>query len=95
MQRHPVEPVGAEEQAPSIANVEPLARTLGMPAFPITPLGLLPLPTRYRIHFGKPLRFRGDPNAEDALILRRVNKVKDTIQHMLEEGLREREHIFR
>ncbi len=36
-----------------------------MPAFPITPtfpllgpLGMLPLPVKYRIHFGDPLRFR-------------------------------------
>ena len=91
----PVALVGAEEQAPSIANLESLARRLGMPSFPITPLGLVPLPTRYHLRFGKPMRFRGDPNGEDALILRRVNKVKDRIQQMLEQGLRERTHIFR
>jgi 1-acyl-sn-glycerol-3-phosphate acyltransferase len=91
----PLALIGAEEQAPSIANLEPLARRLGLPSFPITPFGLIPLPTRYHLHFGEPIRFRGDPNAEDALILRRVNKVKDTIQQMLEEGLRERTHIFR
>ena len=58
------------------------ASLLGMPAFPITltfpwlgPLGLLPLPVKYRIYFGKPMRFEGDPDDEDAVIDRKVQKV--------------------
>jgi 1-acyl-sn-glycerol-3-phosphate acyltransferase len=74
---------------------------IGAPAFPITltwpwlgPLGLLPLPVRYRIYFGAPMRFEGDPDDEDAAIGRRVTKVKQAIQNMLDEGVRQRPSIF-
>jgi 1-acyl-sn-glycerol-3-phosphate acyltransferase len=97
----PVAVIGSEEQAPAIANLTGLGRLLGMPAFPVTvtwpwlgPLGLLPLPTKYRIYFGKPMRFEGDPDDEDAVIDRKVQKVVDTIQGMIDKGLREREGIF-
>jgi len=97
----PVAVVGSEEQAPSIANLTGLGRLLGIPAFPITltwpllgPLGLLPLPVKYRIYFGKPLRFEGDPDDEDAVIERKVRRVVETIQGMLDKGLRERAGIF-
>src|SRR5688572_19582613 len=60
----PVAVVGAEEQAPALYNVKPLADALGAPAFPVTPtfpllgpLGLLPLPSKYRIYFGDPMTF--------------------------------------
>ncbi|MFN8644852.1 MAG: 1-acyl-sn-glycerol-3-phosphate acyltransferase [Candidatus Binatia bacterium] len=97
----PVAVIGSEEQAPALANLKGLGRLLGMPAFPITltwpwlgPLGLLPLPTKYRIYFGKPMRFEGDPDDEDAAIERKVQKVVDTIQSMIDRGLAEREGIF-
>ena len=97
----PVAVVGSEEQAPAIANLASLARLLGMPAFPITltwpwlgPLGLMPLPVKYRIYFGKPLRFTGDSDDEDATIAKQVTKVKHTIQSMLDRGVRKRSGIF-
>lgn len=97
----PVAVVGSEEQAPGLANLRSLGRLLGMPAFPITltwpwlgPLGLLPLPVKYRIYFGKPMRFDGDPDEEDAAIRPRVEQVKRTIQMMLERGVRERASVF-
>jgi 1-acyl-sn-glycerol-3-phosphate acyltransferase len=97
----PVAVVGSEEQAPGLANLRSLGRLLGMPAFPITltwpwlgPLGLLPLPVKYRIYFGKPMRFDGDPDEEDAAIRPRVDQVKRTIQMMLERGVRERASVF-
>lgn len=97
----PVAVIGSEEQAPAIANLTSLGRLLGMPAFPVTltwpwfgPLGLLPLPVKYRIYFGKPMRFEGDPDDEDAVIDRKVQKVVDTIQAMIDRGLSEREGIF-
>jgi len=97
----PVAVVGSEEQAPAIANLTQLGRVLGLPAFPITltfpwlgPLGLLPLPAKYRIHIGKPMHFEGDPDDEDAVIGRKVQRVVDTIQGMLDEGVRQRPGIF-
>ncbi|MBW2735154.1 MAG: acyltransferase family protein, partial [Deltaproteobacteria bacterium] len=61
----PVAVIGAEEQAPAF-NVRPLAKLLGAPAFPVMPIPpffpILPLPTRYRIYFGEPRCFAGDPD---------------------------------
>ena len=95
----PVAVVGAEEQYVSIANVETLAKLLRMPAFPIIPQlllpgGQLPLPTKYRIWFGEPMRFTGDPDDDDAVMDEKVWLVKQTIQSMLNRGLKERAHIF-
>ena len=98
----PVAVVGAEEQAPAIYDAKSVAKFLGMPAFPITPtfpllgpLGLLPLPTRYRIYFGKPIQFEGDGDEEDEVVQRQIDQVKSEINRMLERGLNEREGIFR
>ena len=97
----PIAIVGSEEQAPAIANLKPLARLLRMPAFPITltwpwlgPLGLIPLPARYAITFGKPMRFAGDPDDEDEVIHKKVGEVKAEIARMIEEGRRRRKSIF-
>jgi len=97
----PVAIVGSEEQQPSFANFEGLARLLGMPAFPITlgfpwlgPLGMLPLPVKYRIHFGEPIFFDGDADEEDAAIQERVDVVKQEISTMLTRGVAQRAGIF-
>ncbi len=91
----PVSVVGAEEQAPALFDLKPLARLLGMPALPITPTGLpLPMPTRYHIQFGEPLHFTGSPNDEDAELERKVKVVRTTIQAMINRGLRERQGVF-
>ena len=58
------------------------------------PGGQLPLPTKYRIWFGEPMRFTGDPDDDDAVIDEKVWLVKQTIQSMLNRGLKERKHIF-
>jgi 1-acyl-sn-glycerol-3-phosphate acyltransferase len=97
----PVAVVGSEEQAPSIANLRPLGRMLGMPAFPVTitwpwlgPLGLLPLPVRYRIYFGEPMRFHGNPSDDDEVIGAQVEQVKERIATMLASGLAKRRSLF-
>jgi len=97
----PVAIIGPEEQQPSFANLEGLARTFGAPAMPITatfpwlgPLGLLPLPVKYHIYFGEPQRFEGESSDEDAVIDAKVEKVKAKIAAMLARGLRKREGIF-
>jgi 1-acyl-sn-glycerol-3-phosphate acyltransferase len=96
----PVAVVGAEEQAPAIANLKGLGKLFGLPALPITatmllgPIGLLPLPTKYRIYFGEPMTFTGDPNDEDSEIEAKAKVVRTEIERMLDRGLKEREHIF-
>jgi 1-acyl-sn-glycerol-3-phosphate acyltransferase len=97
----PIAVVGAEEQAPAIWDVKPLAKLLGIPALPITPLtpflgplGLLPMPVKYHIYFGEPIRFDGQPDDEDRVIGDKVDVVKRKIQSMLDQGLEARKGIF-
>lgn len=94
----PVAVVGGEEQLVSVANVRPLAKLLGMPAFPVIPqlfLGMaFPLPTRYRLYFGEPLYFSGDPDDDDVIIEEKVQRVKQTVQSMVNRGLKERRGVF-
>jgi 1-acyl-sn-glycerol-3-phosphate acyltransferase len=98
----PVGIVGSEEQQPGFANLGRIGKLLGMPAFPITatfpwlgPLGLLPLPVKYHILFGEPLRFEGDSTDEDGVIEEKVDRVKAAIQALLDQGRRERHGVFR
>ena len=58
-------------------------------------MGLLPLPVKYRIYFGEPMHFDGDPSDEDVHIERKVDEVKAEITTMLERGRSERNGIFR
>jgi 1-acyl-sn-glycerol-3-phosphate acyltransferase len=97
----PIAVVGSEEQAPAIANVGLLARILRMPAFPVTltwpwlgALGLLPLPVKYRIYFGEPMHFTGNPSDEDEVIGEKVEEVKAAIATMLADGLAKRRSLF-
>jgi 1-acyl-sn-glycerol-3-phosphate acyltransferase len=98
--RSPIVPtvvIGAEEQSVSFYNLRSLGKLLGIPAFPVTLvplLGLLPLPTRYRIYFGEPMFFEGDANDDDDVIMLKVNEVKARMQRMIDDGLKKREHIF-
>jgi 1-acyl-sn-glycerol-3-phosphate acyltransferase len=98
----PVGIVGSEEQNPGLANLEGVARALGMPAFPITPgfpllgpLGMLPLPVKYRMHFGEPMNFDGAPSDEDVVVEAKVEQVKRAIEALLDRGRAQREGIFR
>jgi 1-acyl-sn-glycerol-3-phosphate acyltransferase len=98
----PIGIVGGEEQSPGIANVRALGRLIGAPAFPITPLfpwlglgGFLPLPVKFRIHFGEPMRFEGDPSEDDAAIEARVDTVKEAIHALIDEARAARRSWFR
>lgn len=90
----PVAVIGAEEQAPAV-NVRAVAKLLGIPSFPVVPyppfVPLVPLPVKYRVYFGEPMRFTGDPDDD---LDEQVKSVKHRIQSMIQAGLRERQHVF-
>jgi 1-acyl-sn-glycerol-3-phosphate acyltransferase len=95
----PVAVIGGEEQYVSFGNLETVAKTLGWPSLPLVPQmlvpgGQVPLPTKYRIQLGEPMYFEGDPDDDDAVIEEQVLRVKQTIQSMLNRGLKERKAIF-
>ena len=96
--------VGAEEIAPVLGNITPLARLLGLPYVPITPtfpwlgpLGLVPLPSKWIIEFSEPIPTDGydDDAADDqALVLDLTDQVRETIQAALPRLLRQRGRAF-
>jgi hypothetical protein len=72
-----------------------------MPSFPITltfpllgPLGMLPLPVRYHIEFGKPMRFEGHAEDDDDVIEAKVEEVKAAISAQLDRGRARRKSVF-
>jgi len=96
----PVAVVGSEEQYPTLYNLENAGRTLGLPSLPIwlqlpiPVLGLLPLPVRYRLTFGEPLRFDGDPDDEEEIIGRKADEVKAVLRELIREARNARGSIF-
>ncbi|MBI5478081.1 MAG: acyltransferase family protein [Deltaproteobacteria bacterium] len=97
----PVSVVGAEESIISLTDVKPLARFLHTPYFPISPflpllgpLAYVPLPTRFYVTFGEPMRFEGPFDDEDEAIDAKVRVVKDRVQSMIDEGLAKRPGVF-
>jgi len=96
----PVGIVGSEEQQPGLLNSSGWGASSGCPRsghthFPwLGPLGLLPLPVRYHVHFGEPLRFEGDAGDEDAVIEAKVEEVKAAIAGLLAEGRAARRSVF-
>jgi 1-acyl-sn-glycerol-3-phosphate acyltransferase len=92
----PIAIVGADDQAPVLWDVAPLAKLLGLPIFPITPtfpllgpLGLLPYPVRYQIHYGEPFRFHEEfppETADDPHAVRYLaEQVRRRIQEMVDQ----------
>jgi 1-acyl-sn-glycerol-3-phosphate acyltransferase len=93
----PVAVIGAEEQAPAI-NLKPLAKLLGLPALPLVPyppfVAPVPLPVKYRLHFGEPMMFSGDPDDDEDVLADKVKTVRHRIQGMIHQGLAGRRHVF-
>jgi 1-acyl-sn-glycerol-3-phosphate acyltransferase len=100
----PVAVVGAEETNPLLFRFEYLAKTLGVPYVPVTPtfpllgpLGLVPAPTKWQIHFGEPMDFgaHGKDAADDELLVAKLaERVRATIQEMLDEAVGSRKSVF-
>ncbi|HEX6873219.1 MAG TPA: 1-acyl-sn-glycerol-3-phosphate acyltransferase, partial [Micromonosporaceae bacterium] len=99
----PVSIVGAEEIYPIIGNIRSLARVTGLPYVPMTPLfpwlgplGMVPLPSKWLIEFGKPIPTA--PYADDAddpiVVFNLADQVRETIQHTLHSLLQRRPDPF-
>jgi 1-acyl-sn-glycerol-3-phosphate acyltransferase len=96
--------VGSEEIYPLIARAPGLARALGVPYFPITPLfpwlgplGMIPLPSKWIIEFGEAITTDelGPGAAEDPMIVFNItDQVRETIQQTLYALLMQRRSTF-
>ena len=99
----PVAIVGAEESYPMLGNVKSIARLFGLPYFPITPtfpwlgpLGLVPLPSKWLIEFGKPIETShlADDVDDPLVVFNLADQVRETIQQSLYELLERRPDPF-
>jgi 1-acyl-sn-glycerol-3-phosphate acyltransferase len=100
----PCSVVGAEEIYPLVGNVPALARLLGIPYIPITPffpllgpLGLVPLPSKWLIEFGEPIRtdsYDGGAADDPMLVFNVTDQVRETIQQTLYTLLMQRRSVF-
>ena len=88
----PVAVIGCEEEAPSLANPLWLRRLVKTHAAPITPTLVVPLPARYRLYFGEPIRLAG-PTTE-ANVTASVRTVRDALGDLIAAGLAARRHVF-
>ena len=96
--------VGAEEIYPLIGDLKPLARLFGLPYFPVTPtfpllgpLGAVPLPSKWYIEFGEPIRTdeHAPADADDPmLVFNTTDQVRETIQQTLYRLLSQRRNAF-
>jgi 1-acyl-sn-glycerol-3-phosphate acyltransferase len=100
----PVAVVGSEEVHPVVTDLRAVARLLRLPAAPLTPTfpwlglaGLIPLPSKWFIAFGKPIETAhlGPDAALDArLVLEISEQVRESIQSALRRLLPRRRTIF-
>lgn len=99
----PVSIVGAEEIYPMIGEIRPLARLLGIPYFPVTPLfpwlgplGMVPLPSKWFIEFGEPIDTSDiDIDPDDPMdVFSLADRVRETIQQTLHRLLLRRGTTF-
>ncbi|MFF0489624.1 lysophospholipid acyltransferase family protein [Nocardia sp. NPDC003482] len=100
----PVSIVGSEEIYPKLADLKPLARLLGLPYFPVTPLfphlgllGALPLPSKWYIEFGTPIctgAFEPEAADDPMTMFEVTDQVRETIQQTLYKLLARRRNPF-
>jgi 1-acyl-sn-glycerol-3-phosphate acyltransferase len=101
----PIAIVGSEEIYPLIAKAPALARALGVPYFPITPLfpwfgplGMIPLPSKWIIQFGEAITTDelGPGAADDPMTVFNItDQVRETIHQTLYALLMQRRSAFR
>ena len=100
----PCSVVGGEEIYPLVGNLPSLARLLGLPYIPVTPffpalglLGLVPLPSKWLIEFGEPIRtdsYESGASDDPMLVFNVTDQVRETIQQTLYSLLMQRRSVF-
>ena len=99
----PVAVVGAEEIYPLVGRLRGIGKMMGAPYLPVTPffpllgpLGLIPLPSKWRIRFGKPIILAPTPHDRlDGMAVRAMaEQVRRRVQTMVRGLLKERDSVF-
>lgn len=91
----PVAVVGAEESWPQLARLD--LHPFGAPFLPI-PITPLPLPVRFHILYGQPIRlheqFSADQADDPEVSQRAANQVRTAVEALIERGLAQRRGVF-
>jgi 1-acyl-sn-glycerol-3-phosphate acyltransferase len=91
----PIAIIGAEEQFVQLARLD--IHPFGAPFVPL-PASPVPLPVRYRIHYGEPIALHDQyepKDADDPTVCRAAaNEVQAAVQALIDRGLEEREAVF-
>ncbi len=91
----PVAIIGAEEQFVQLARLD--IHPFGAPFVPV-PASPVPLPVRYRIHYGEPIHLHDRHAPSDAdnpdVCRAAADRVQKTVQAMIDRGLQERPAVF-
>ena len=67
---------------------------MSTPYWPVSPLGYFPLPVKFHVRFGEPMRFTGRFDDEDAVIDEKVAVVEARVQTLVDELLSARQSLF-
>jgi hypothetical protein len=96
--------VGAEEAMPTLVNLSPVAKLLGLPYVPITAnmlafgaLGMLPFPAKIKIRVLDPVPFDVEPDQprySRSLIMDESERIRQLIQEALYDMLRHRQSVW-
>ena len=99
----PVAVVGAEEIYPLVGRLRGVGKLIGAPYLPVTPffpllgpLGLIPLPSKWRIRFGKPIDLgtAAHDRLDGTAVRAMAEQVRRRIQSMVRAMLKERDTVF-
>jgi 1-acyl-sn-glycerol-3-phosphate acyltransferase len=100
----PISVVGSEEIYPMVADLAAVAKLFGLPYFPVTPfwpwlgpLGMIPLPSKWRIQFHAPIHVEDHPPeaaGDQHLVMALADQVRDVIQQGLYANLKLRRGVF-
>jgi 1-acyl-sn-glycerol-3-phosphate acyltransferase len=96
--------IGSEEIHPIVYSSQILGKSLGVPFIPLTPtfpwlgpLGLIPLPTKWKIIFGKPIildHLKPIEAENDLLVEKLAEDVRKKIQKTIDAALAKRKSIW-
>lgn len=99
----PVAVVGAEEIYPLLGRLRAIGKLVGAPYLPVTPffpllgpLGMIPLPSKWMMRFGKPFVLDESPRrSHDGATVRAIaEQIRVQLQQMVGTLLRRRDRVF-
>lgn len=93
----PVGIVGAEEQMPQVGRIRGV-NLFGIPYLPVT-LSPFPLPVRYHVTYGPPVRldqlYRPEQADDPDVLAEAAGRVRDAVRDLIHDGLSRRAGVFR